>query len=93
MELDLHQLDRRNEALRRRNPLRERRLLASLAQHGQQLPIVVVGGESGPSVVDGYKRVRALETLRQDVVLATQWDLAEPDALVLEWLMRDGDRA
>jgi ParB-like chromosome segregation protein Spo0J len=34
--------------------------LASLAQHGQQMPIVVVG--AGPHVVvDGYKRVRALQ--------------------------------
>ena len=92
MELELQQLDRRNEALRRRSPQRERRLLASLAQHGQQLPIIVVSSDQGPSVVDGFKRVRALEMLRRNVVLATSWDLPEPEALVLDWLMRDGEK-
>ena len=58
MELEFHQLDLRYEALRRRAPEREKRLLASLAEHGQQTPIVVVGGEAGKRiVVDGYKRV------------------------------------
>ena len=92
MELEFHQLDLRYEKLRRRSPERERRLLASLAEHGQQAPIVVVGG--GPRVVvDGYKRVRGLKALKADTVLATVWDLPEADALLLERLMRcaDGD--
>jgi len=91
MELELHQLDLRYESLRRRVPEREKRLLASLAQHGQQTPIVVVGASAERVVVDGYKRVRALRQLRSDVVLATAWDLDEADALVLERLMRVGD--
>jgi len=92
MELEFHQLERRYEALRRRDPERERRLVASLAERGQQQPIVVVTGEDGRlAVVDGYKRVRALQTLRQDTVLATRWELGEADALVLERLMRAGD--
>jgi ParB family chromosome partitioning protein len=92
MELEFHQLDLRYEKLRRRSPERERRLLASLAEHGQQVPIVVVGG--GPwVVVDGYKRVRALKALKSDTVTATAWDLPEAEALLLERLMRcaDGD--
>jgi ParB/RepB/Spo0J family partition protein len=91
MELELHQLDLRYESLRRRAPEREKRLLASLAEHGQQTPIVVVGGSAGRVVVDGYKRVRALRQLKSDTVLATAWDLGEADALVLERLMRVGD--
>ncbi len=91
MELELHQLDLRYESLRRRVPEREKRLLASLAQHGQQMPIVVVGASAERVVVDGYKRVRALRQLKSDVVLATTWDLGEADALVLERLMRVGD--
>ena len=88
--LEFHQLDLRYEPLRRRAPEREKRLLASLAQHGQQMPIVVVG--AGPHVVvDGYKRVRALKQLKSDTALATVWDLDEADALVLERLMRVGD--
>ncbi|MGC4118754.1 MAG: ParB N-terminal domain-containing protein [Myxococcales bacterium] len=89
MEFEFHQLDLRYQSLRRRAPERERRLLASLAQHGQQTPIVVVAGEGGAHVVvDGYKRVRALRALKADTVRATVWDLPEADALLLERLMR-----
>lgn len=89
MELEFHQLDLRYEPLRRRMPEREKRLLASLAQCGQQAPIVVVGGELAPRVVvDGYKRIRALKQLKADTVIATGWELTELDALVLERLMR-----
>jgi len=45
MQLEFHQLDRRWEHLRVRHPARQRRLLASLAKSGQQLPIVVVAAE------------------------------------------------
>jgi ParB family chromosome partitioning protein len=89
MELEFHQLDLRYELLRRRSPEREKRLLASLALSGQQMPIVVVGSEGlSRVVVDGYKRVRALKRLKADTVLATIWDLCEAEALVLERLMR-----
>lgn len=89
MELEFHQLDLRYQSLRRRAPEREKRLLASLAQHGQQAPIVVVAAEGGARVVvDGYKRVRALRALKADTVQATVWDLPEAEALLLERLMR-----
>ena len=42
MQLEFHQLDRRWEHLRVREPHRQHRLLASLAASGQQTPIVVV---------------------------------------------------
>ena len=92
MDLEFHQLDRRYEALRKRSPRREARLLTSLADAGQQMPVVVVAGECGRRVlVDGYKRVRALERLRQDTVRAVEWDLDEAEALLLERLMRSAD--
>jgi len=56
VDLEFHQLDCRYEALRVRQPERERRLLASLADHGQQMPIVVVRGACAYVVVDGHKR-------------------------------------
>ncbi|HUJ83159.1 MAG TPA: ParB N-terminal domain-containing protein [Candidatus Acidoferrales bacterium] len=90
MELEHHQLDLRYEALRCRAPEREKRLLVSLAEHGQQMPIVVVG-DGAHVVVDGFKRVRALKQLKSDIVLATAWDLDEADALVFERLMRVGE--
>lgn len=92
MELEFHQLDLRYESLRRRAPEKEKRLLASLAEHGQQAPIVVVADETGRHVVvDGYKRVRALKTLKVDTVEATSWELSEAEALLLERLMRSAE--
>jgi len=97
MDLELHQLELRYEGLRDRNTPREKRLLASLADVGQQTPIVVVADSAAAGadaavgrhvVVDGYKRVRLLRRLGQDTVVATRWELPEPDALVLEGLMR-----
>ena len=42
MKLEFHQLNRRYDHLRVRNPEVQQRLLASLAASGQQTPIVVV---------------------------------------------------
>lgn len=89
MDLDLHQLELRYEALRKRSPRLERQLVASLSEVGQQLPIVVVAADAGRFVViDGYKRVRALRRLSRDTVRATAWEVAEVEALLLERLMR-----
>ena len=95
MNVELHQLDLRYERLRTRKPETERKLVASLAEIGQQVPVVVVRGE-GPErfvLVDGYKRVRALRRLGQDLVAITCWDLSEAEALVLDRLMRTGEGA
>lgn len=89
MELELHQLELRYEGLRRRDGRRERTLLASMSAIGQQTPVVVVVVGGGKYVlVDGYKRVRALEKLKRDTVRALEWGLAEPEALMLARLMR-----
>jgi len=93
MDLEFHQLDLRYEELRSRSPAQERRLLSSLAEVGQQTPIVVVSAAEAarPVVIDGYKRVRLLRRLGQDVVRATAWDLSEADALLLERMLRAGE--
>jgi ParB family transcriptional regulator, chromosome partitioning protein len=91
MDLECHQLDRRYEALRTRDPRKERQLLASLAEHGQQLPVVVVAADERFILVDGYKRLRALTRLAEDRVWAMRWDIDEPEALILEQLMRAAD--
>lgn len=96
MELELHQLDRRYEQLRRSCHERDSRILASLDRHGQQMPVVVVPGEDGRYVViDGFKRVRGLSKLRRDTVRAVCWDLREGEALLLGRLMQaaEGDSA
>jgi ParB/RepB/Spo0J family partition protein len=86
MELEINHLDLRYEALRVRSPERDRRILASLSEFGQLVPIVVVAGDEEkerPVVVDGYRRVRALWRLNRDVVAAVEWRLPEIDALLL----------
>jgi hypothetical protein len=88
MELEFHQLDLRYERLRVRQPARERRLLASLADAGQQMPIVVVVAGPPYVVVDGHKRVRCLRQLHRDLVAAVAWEMSEPEALIFRQLLR-----
>src|ERR1700682_159791 len=90
MELEFHQLDRRWEHLRVRHPQRQRRLLASLADAGQQTPIVVVaaGQPDRYLVIDGYKRIAALQQLGRDTVEAVIWPMSEAEALLLERSLR-----
>ena len=91
MHLEFHQLERRWEHLRVRHHDRHRRLLASLAASGQQTPIVVVAAANQPDrylVIDGYKRIAALQQLGRDTVEAVLWPISEADALVLNRSMR-----
>src|SRR6202158_3310709 len=90
MQLEFHQLDRRWEHLRVRSPHRQRRLLASLADAGQQTPIVVVaaGQPDRYLVIDGYKRIAALQQLGRDTVEAVIWPMSEAEALLLDRSLR-----
>ena len=91
MQLEFHQLDRRWEHLRVRHPGRQRRLLASLAESGQQTPIVVVAAEGQADryvVIDGHKRIAALEQLGRDTVEAVVWPMSEAAAVLLDRSLR-----
>lgn len=91
MQLEFDQLDRRWAHLRVREPHRQRRLLASLADSGQQTPIVVVVSKDTCDrylVIDGHKRVSALEQLGRDTVEATVWAMSEAEALLLSRSLR-----
>jgi ParB/RepB/Spo0J family partition protein len=91
MELELHQLTLRYERLRKRQPAAERQLVASLAELGQQLPIVVVAEAAAANrfvLIDGYKRVRAMKRLSRDTVRGTCWAMDEVEALLLERRLR-----
>ena len=93
MRLEFHQLDHRLEKLRVRHPARQRRLIASLAENGQQTPIIVIeSSEAGGRylVIDGHKRIAALQQLGRDTVQAVVWEMSEADALVLERSLRMG---
>jgi len=91
MRLEFHQLDRGWEHLRVRHPVRQRRLLASLAETGQQTHIVVVAAEGQADryvVIDGYKRIAALEQLGRDTVEAVMWPMSEAAAVLLDRSLR-----
>jgi len=93
VELEFHQLELRYERLKVARPEAERRLLASLAEVGQQVPIVVVHGTAEGSfvVIDGYKRVRALGRLGRDTVGASCWPGEEAEALIVTRLMQTAE--
>ena len=91
MQLEFHQLDRRWEHLRVRQPHRQRRLMASLAESGQQTPIVVVVSPDHRDrylVIDGHKRIAALQQLGRDTVEAVVWPMGEAEALLLDRSLR-----
>jgi ParB family transcriptional regulator, chromosome partitioning protein len=94
MEIEFHQLDLRYEGLRVRRPEREKRLLSSLAERGQQVAIIVVRlleEQNRYLVIDGYKRIRALRKLGRDTVNATVWDMSETEALILDRSLRTAE--
>jgi ParB family transcriptional regulator, chromosome partitioning protein len=91
MQLEFHQLERRWEHLRVRHAGRHRRLLASLAEVGQQTPLVVVAVEGRTDryvVIDGYKRIAALEQLGRDTAEAVVWPMSEAAAVLLDRSLR-----
>jgi ParB family transcriptional regulator, chromosome partitioning protein len=90
MQLEFHQLDRRWEHLRVRQPRLQRHLLASLSESGQQTPIVVVAASQPDRylVIDGHKRIAALQQLGRDTVEATVWAMSDAEALLLDRTLR-----
>ena len=93
MQLEFHQLELRYERLRIVRPEPERRLLTSLAEVGQQVPIVVVqeASTSPQVVIDGYKRIRSLRRLGRDTVEASRWPGEEVEALIITRLMQTAE--
>src|SRR2546425_10915578 len=93
MELEFHQLELRYDRLRIARPDHERRLLSSLAEVGQQVPIVVVKDSRNEHfvVIDGYQRVRSLRRLGRDTVGSFCWECSEAEALVVSRLWHTGE--
>ena len=76
MQLEFHQLERRWEHLRVRDRQRQRRLLASLADSGQQVPIVVVVAEGGTPCLSLRCRVRRLRMPLESTTSYSQYNAA-----------------
>jgi len=93
VELEFRQLVLRYERLKVVRPEPERRLLASLAEVGQQVPMVVVkeNADGRFVVIDGYKRVRALRRLGRDTVTAGCWPGGEAEALIATRLVQTAE--
>jgi ParB family chromosome partitioning protein len=86
MELEFHQLEQKYAGLRIADAGRTARLVASLCEHGQQQPVLVVRSEEEVGryvLIDGYARVAALGELKRDTVQATALELSEAHALLL----------
>jgi ParB family chromosome partitioning protein len=82
VEVDLHQLELRHRDLRIHDGEQRRRLIGSMAEIGQQVPIVVIGDADRLVLIDGYLRVEALRRLHRDTAIATTWPVTEVEALV-----------
>lgn len=86
MQLEFHQLKLTYKATRAIDPKRRAQLVASICEHGQQSPVVVVEQAGQPKrfvLIDGYQRVAALSKLGHDTVSAVVLPLGEVEALCL----------
>jgi ParB/RepB/Spo0J family partition protein len=86
MQLEFHQLELTYQATRASDPKRRAQLVASICEHGQQSPVVVVEHSDQPGryvLIDGYQRVAALSKLGHDTVAAVVLPLGEVEALSL----------
>ena len=94
MELDLHRLELRFAATRITDAPAVQRLANSIEQYGQQVECVAAGqaGDSGLVLIDGYRRVAALQRLRRDTAQVQCWSCPVDQALA-QVLARAGSRA
>jgi hypothetical protein len=82
VDIDLHQLELRHRDLRIHDGEQRRRLIGSVAEIGQQVPVIVVRDAERFVLIDGYLRVEALRRLHRDTAMATAWPLSEVEALL-----------
>jgi len=93
--LEFHQLELTYQALRCHDAKRRAQLVASLCEHGQQSPVVVVEQSGRPGhyvLIDGYQRVAALQRLGHDTVFAVVLALDEVAALCLTHRLEGSQR-
>ncbi len=95
LRLDLHALIPRFAMMRLRDPARLQRLVASIGRQGQLMPVVAVpeAGEAPRWVlIDGYRRLQALQQLGADLIWVDVWEHSVDEAL-LACLARGPERA
>lgn len=82
LHLEMHQLRTDYAGIRASDPVAEAKLLASIAQEGQKVPIIMAREGGIYQVLDGFRRRHALEHLKCDIVLAVEWPTGAVDGLV-----------
>ncbi|MBU1743245.1 MAG: ParB/RepB/Spo0J family partition protein [Proteobacteria bacterium] len=93
MQIEIRELELRYAGLRIVEPRRQARLESSLAREGQQSAVLAVKTEDGALVlVDGYRRVAALQRLGRDVVEVALLPMEEAAALVEVWRLEAARR-
>ncbi len=85
MQVEINQLELRYAALRIVERGHRAKLLASVAEDGQQSPVTVVAAEEPERfvLIDGYARVAVLRDLARDLVDAMTLEVSEAEALVM----------
>ncbi len=94
LRLDLHALIPRFASLRLHDPSRLARLVASIEQRGQLMPVVAVPEADGDRhwvLIDGYRRREALQCLGADRIWVDVWQRSVDEALLAS-LARGPDR-
>jgi ParB family chromosome partitioning protein len=92
LDLEHRSLVLKYSALRVLDPHGQARLCASLAEVGQQSPVLVVPAEGRHVLIDGYRRVAALGSLGHDLVRAAELAMDEAEALLFRHRMATAER-
>ena len=82
VHVDLHQLELRHSDLRIHDANQRRRLIGSIAELGQQVPVIAIRDADRLVLIDGYLRIEALRKLGRDTASTTTWSLTEVEALL-----------
>lgn len=82
IELDLHQLELRYAAARLVEPRAVARLVHSIDQHGQLMPCIGVAEGERVVLIDGYRRVAALQRLARDRAWVERWSCTVAEGLI-----------
>lgn len=94
LQLEIRHLLTDYAVIRAADPTAEEKLLASIAHHDQKVAILVA--QESPDryqVLDGFRRLRALEQLDREVVAAVEWPGTIADGLVETRRLRFASRS
>lgn len=92
MGVELHTLLLNCAALRVLDSHGQARLCASLAEVGQQSPVLLVVTNGRRVLIDGYRRVAAIRSLGNNLVLCAELAMDETEALLFRHRMATAER-